>query len=216
VKRGFTLIELLVVISIILILTTLALAHFQEAAVRARVTRVKGELQSLSQSLAVYQSDYHLYPPARSSCSPESTSKYDYCRAPMELTTPTAYLKIRPFDPFNTGMGQPPCTYKYLAPGPGWANGTRGTIRIWVPQHFPNEPIPVDPTERVPMVGYKDQKTCPVPYAVWSVGPAGPDKEPSWVVMEYYGVPVHRGRWYNPTNGTWSDGIIARLSGGQG
>jgi prepilin-type N-terminal cleavage/methylation domain-containing protein len=216
VKRGFTLIELLVVISIILILTTLALAHFPEAAVRARVAKVRGDLRTLSQSLAAYQGDYLLFPPARSSCSPEWTSKYDYCRTPMELTSPTAYLQTRLIDPFNVASGQPPCTYKYLAPGPGWANGTRGTIRIWVPQFFPNEPIPSDPNQRVPMVGYKDQKTCPVAYALWSVGPAGPEREPSWVVLEYYGVPVHRGRWYNPTNGTWSEGIIARLSGGQG
>jgi len=216
VKRGFTLIELLVVISIIMILTTLALVNLQEASVRAKVTKVRGDLRTLSLSLGAYQADFGSFPPARSSCSPEWTSKYDYCRTPMELTSPTVYLKPRLIDPFNVASDQPPCTYKYLAPGPGWANGTRGTIRMWVPQFFPNEPIPADPNERVPMVGYKDQKTCPVPYALWSVGPAGPEKEPSWVVLEYYGVPVHRGRWYNPTNGIRSDGIIARLSGGQG
>ncbi|MCB9770557.1 MAG: prepilin-type N-terminal cleavage/methylation domain-containing protein [Candidatus Omnitrophica bacterium] len=46
--KGFTLIELLIVIAIILILIAIALPNFLEAQERAKVTRAKGELRSIT------------------------------------------------------------------------------------------------------------------------------------------------------------------------
>ena len=213
-KRGFTLIELLVVVAIIAILASIGLSNLMKAATRSRIAQVKGELHTLSVTLSMYQNDFRAYPPARSACSPEHIAKYDYCRLPYELTSPVEYIERFPMDPFNIADGEPPCTYKYLAPGPGWSNGSPGTIALWVPELFPNEPIPANSESRVPMVAYKRQEESPVAFVVWSVGPAGPEIEPSWVIQEYKGVPVHRGWWYSPTNGLRSHGVITRLSTG--
>jgi prepilin-type N-terminal cleavage/methylation domain-containing protein len=61
-KKAFTLIELLVVISIIGVLTTLIVANFSDARVRARDTRRKQELNQLKTALRLYYNDNQAYP----------------------------------------------------------------------------------------------------------------------------------------------------------
>ena len=60
--RGFTLIELLIVIAIILILIAIALPNFLEAQVRAKVTKVRGEIRTTAVALESYQTDWRTYP----------------------------------------------------------------------------------------------------------------------------------------------------------
>ncbi len=61
-KKGFTLIELLVVISIIELLSSIALASLDSARKKAEGARVVSELRSLKNALELYRTDYGKYP----------------------------------------------------------------------------------------------------------------------------------------------------------
>ena len=91
---GFTLIELLVVVSIIAILSSIALPNFMEAQVRAKVARCKSDLRSLALALETYSSDNSGYPPFPLGLGP------NYRRF-IPLTTPLAYMASVPLDPFD-------------------------------------------------------------------------------------------------------------------
>ena len=62
-KQGFTLVELLVVIAILSILSTLGIANFQSAKIKARDITRKSDLQTISKSLEAYVNDHRQYPP---------------------------------------------------------------------------------------------------------------------------------------------------------
>ena len=100
---AFTLIELLIVVAIIAILAAIAVPNFLESQVRAKVSRSKADLYSLSVALDCYAIDWSVYPrgnfyqlawPLSEDDPPE--------RGLLLLTTPTAYLSTLPRDPFNT------------------------------------------------------------------------------------------------------------------
>jgi prepilin-type N-terminal cleavage/methylation domain-containing protein len=93
---GFTLIELLIVIAIILILISIALPNFLEAQIRARVTRAKSELRSLHVAMDSYYLDFKIYPPE----SERNTDSWNH-RGFFWLTTPIAYIRHIPQDPFT-------------------------------------------------------------------------------------------------------------------
>jgi len=92
--QGFTLIELLVVVSIIAILSSIALPNFMEAQVRAKVARCKADMRTLAIALETYSSDNSGYPPFPLALGP------NYRRF-IPLTTPVAYLTDIPLDPFT-------------------------------------------------------------------------------------------------------------------
>lgn len=96
-RKGFTLIELLIVIAIILILIAIALPNFLEAQIRAKVTKVKGEIRGLGFAMEAYYLDFKAYP--------AETEGDFYQRGRSEaghtwLTTPIAYIQQVPEDPF--------------------------------------------------------------------------------------------------------------------
>ncbi len=62
IKRGFTLVELLIVIAILSILSTIGVANFQSARIKARDVGRKSDLQSISKSLEAYVNDHRSYP----------------------------------------------------------------------------------------------------------------------------------------------------------
>lgn len=95
-NRGFTLIELLIVIAIILILIAIALPNFLEAQIRARVTKAKAEIRSLSIALESYAIDFRVYPPEH-----ERNSNNRYRRGLFWLTSPISYMTSIPGDPFS-------------------------------------------------------------------------------------------------------------------
>jgi type II secretion system protein G len=99
-RRGFTLIELLIVIAIILILIAIALPNFLEAQIRARVTKVRGDLRTVQTALESYFTDFQQYPADHDpdEYSPGSNGLY-------QLTTPLSYIQAIPQDPFNTQSG---------------------------------------------------------------------------------------------------------------
>lgn len=96
-KRAFTLIELLIVVAIIAILAAIAVPNFLEAQTRAKVSRVKSDLRSVSTGIQSYAVDNNNYPPD------EPTPQYRLSDV-YRLTTPVAYLSsISLSDPFVVG-----------------------------------------------------------------------------------------------------------------
>src|SRR3990172_708171 len=100
--EGFTLIELLIVIAIILILIGIALPNFLEAQLRARTAKVQGDIRSLATAVEMYSLDWKRYP-----CDEEEDSNaFPHCAngnwwaAGYKITTPVAYIKRVPVDPF--------------------------------------------------------------------------------------------------------------------
>ncbi len=63
-RKGFTLIEILVVISIIGILSALALVSFSSARLRSRDARRLSDLRQISTALELYNNDQGIYPTA--------------------------------------------------------------------------------------------------------------------------------------------------------
>lgn len=104
-KKGFTLIEMLVVVSVIGILTTLALASFTGTQKQARDTQRKSDLKQYQTTLEEYATkNDSLYP-----AYPTSASANDTLCSDLSLTG-------CPEDPKNTS----PYVYRYIT------NGTTG------------------------------------------------------------------------------------------
>jgi type II secretion system protein G len=90
-RRGFTLIELLIVVAIIAILAAIAVPNFLESQVRAKISRVRSDLRTITTALETYAVDHSTYPP----------NDGLYSVIPIELTTPLAYLATAEMvDPF--------------------------------------------------------------------------------------------------------------------
>jgi len=192
---GFSLIELLVSISLIAVLASLLLPGLARAMVRAKVTKAHTELHQVVLALLMYQEDYGAPPPARTFCAGRMERIDDYNALPDELVE-ARYLPRPLADPFNR-----PHSYKYVAPGFGWANGDPTILAIWVPEGFPAEQGRDRP--------HFDRRTSPVKWAVWSVGPGTP---PSVFESDSAHHPVPEREWY-PRR---ADGIIVHMQTADG
>jgi len=111
-RNGFTLIELLIVVAIIAVLAVLALPRFQDALVKSRLSRVKGDFNSLEKSLHQYYLENKSFPERSTLNHKHPDNPRDFKGAPSfpgigiclgfrQLTTPVAYLTLIPKDPFN-------------------------------------------------------------------------------------------------------------------
>ena len=174
VALAFSLIELLVVVAIIGLMMGILLPSLGRARMQARIVRAHSDLRQVTIALdayAMYSRDK--LPPTRFGCG----TSVNY-QLPIELARerflaraagaiPQAAMQDE-FDPANT--------YKYLAPGPIYHNGTffdapskpwKPRAQVWVPDDFP--------TSRSEGGRYYRNLTgeprSPVAYAVWSVGP---------------------------------------------
>lgn len=129
--RGFTLIELLIVVAIIAILAAIAVPNFLEAQVRAKVSRVRTDMRSISVAIESYNVDYNQYPmstanyvtqngtvnsslPIQSGQSSAHVNRWTFASMNarsaaahrfMTLTTPVAFMASLPADPFADTKG---------------------------------------------------------------------------------------------------------------
>lgn len=61
-RAGFTMIELLVVVTIIILLTTVGIASYQQVSRNARNSKRKTDLETVRQALVLYRSSVGQYP----------------------------------------------------------------------------------------------------------------------------------------------------------
>lgn len=211
-RKGFTLIELLVVIGIVLILIGIALPNLIGARMRSLVVSQKASLAAAATAIESYHLDYSALPPSRYYCfAVEPDLVCRYYELPMELTTPTAYLPRRPIDHFHyrsATNSEGAQVIKYRGVGPGWFNEMPTVEGMWLPTAFPMD-------NRKYVFFHESSREhlesqCPVKYGIWSVGL---DHDP-FKLSDHARDPAAGHRWYSPTNGTHSPGLIARLSSG--
>ncbi|MFP4107047.1 MAG: type II secretion system protein [Phycisphaerae bacterium] len=198
--RGFTLIELLVVIAILALLLSILLPSLSAVREMTKATKVHAELYGLGLALEMYGMDQDgKYPPVRVNCN--SDMRDHWCQLPVELAdggyvpkgSPDGGLAAAVEDEFNPGH-----TYKYAAPGPGLLNGGPGyDHEMWIPDDFPRC--------RSTTGRYcGDNKTAPVRWAVWSLGP-----QPKSAKSESPYQPLSRQTWYTGTRDT---GVLVRFA----
>ena len=214
--RAFTLIELLVVVAIIAILAAVAVPNFLEAQTRAKVSRAKADLRTLSTALESYMVDNNRYPDiprGSASLNPpafpaKGTPGYAWRVLPL-LSTPIAYTTsgILP-DIFGTATKPP----SFL----GYAN-------LRAIEQFPDLAAlgifaPSDEVVRA----YRDHA-----YLLLSMGPdqydfclnaksdsaQGAGKAFEFLTARHHGVGLNF--VYDPSNGTLSTGDIARTANGE-
>jgi type II secretion system protein G len=112
-QKGFTLIELLVVISIVGLLSSLALTSFSIARYKARDAKRVQDLRTIATALEMYYQDNGSYPVPSADFYVSNQS--DATNGWQILQTALApYLSKLPVDPLNTG-------------GPMWAGPTNYT-----------------------------------------------------------------------------------------
>ncbi len=197
-NAAFTLVELLVVIAIIGILAALLLPTLSGAKEKAKVARVRAELNALGLAFDMYSTDYGgKVPPVRNNCNTDLASHW--CELPVELAalnyvggSQKAGCSANLEDVFN-----PDHTYKYAAPGPQLLNGApAGNYSLWVPTNTPD------------MSGggkyFTNAMTSPVRWVIWSLGP-----QPNSARTQNAYAPLTSDSWYNRTGG---GGVIARYA----
>ena len=82
-RSGFTLVELTVVISLIVVLSTIALVGYRNAITRSREAVLKEDLFQMRDAIDQYYADKQQYPPA------------------LETLVADGYLRAVPLDPFT-------------------------------------------------------------------------------------------------------------------
>jgi prepilin-type N-terminal cleavage/methylation domain-containing protein len=201
-KRAFTLTELLVVIAIIALLLAILMPSLTKARLQTKIVVVNAELSDIGLALEAYATDNHgNYPPTRVDCNPDARP-YMYA-LPEELvksgympggkTGTVTYSKVE--DKFNPGLA-----YKYIAVGNKYYYGdfSANYQYLWIADGFPNND---NKTYRK----YKDPKTSPVTWIVFSLGPKF--NENNLCKMEQ-GFPVAKQYWYSSKT---HSGILTRI-----
>jgi type II secretion system protein G len=183
-KKGFTLIELLIVVAIIAILAAIAIPNFLAAQTRAKISRAKGELQTLATALESYYVDNNVWP--QDGTETWTTQAY-YWYMPNQVTTPIAYISSNLLkDPFRGTInpGNDPLTTRYRYSNTGEGILGRSANKAIYQRAFGGWRI----VSLGPDKGYTpDADGKGTPYGLWDITIA-----------------------YDPSNGTVSNGDIIR------
>jgi general secretion pathway protein G len=203
--RGFTLIELLIVVSIIAILSAIAVPNFLEAQTRSKVARTQSDQRTLATALETYYVDTNRFPlrtkVPRSQIQlgwPDTDNRAYEMRW---FTTPISYLTSLPVDIFDRKVDSPDNVIDYYDP-------------LIVAQLSGEVKNPLAGGEGYDT--YFNQGKSPIFTNGWMLFSVGPDG--------IFGTGVNRGgnyperptdiTWdqeYDPTNGTVSEGSVTRF-----
>ena len=224
-KRAFTYVELMLVLTIVLILSYIAMPNFLEAQSRAQVSRSRNDLLVLKMALTEYHLDHHTWPANGTPGVADGESL-------ICLTTPVSYIGALPVD----AMTDPETSHRVrrLGLGPHYyqyynALQTTGTehLRLY---HTPGFAAPfslaaegndiaswrealhaLPPEERSPVEG--QMLGGAVTHLLWGQGPSilqeqgpsSPDRPPSIVFTAPDEAFV---MVYDPSNGSMPAGHI--------
>ena len=114
-NKGFTLIELLVVISIIGLLSSMAVYAFNVARVKARDVRRKVDLKQIQKALELYYDQKNYYPPSAVGNDTYCAKDPDQYDIAWSLTTETNLLTKMPADPLTPNGSCYDNCYLYLS-----------------------------------------------------------------------------------------------------
>jgi prepilin-type N-terminal cleavage/methylation domain-containing protein len=211
--RAFTLLELMVTVIIILILSSIAVLHLQEAQTRTKISSSKARMKTLSGAIEIYRVDYGHYPLPRIS-PPDDPFGIVASTALAGLTSPLSYVGPEAFkDPFGalkiqiagSSLGISLTGDPFGLPVPGF-NPDRSLLYIYYP-HF---------SWLLSRSGFSREA-----YNVISVGP---DLKDSFILYfpfpelfpeqaAEFGVMSAWDTVYDPTNGVISGGDVAYFGG---
>lgn len=210
-ERAFTLIELLIVVAIIAILAAIAVPNFLEAQTRAKVSRVKADMRSVSTANETYAIDNNMYlfqnrQSRALSLNAGSDPVFE------RLTTPVSYLSsaLSFKSPFkSTGVLQGDDLTQYAA----YPENQREISQIYWYCARNNGNAAGSGSAQW---GRTDPK--PVWYFTHSAGPAGRQYGMNDASRQMDDTPagqqLARSAMYDATNGTISAGGIFRVGGG--
>jgi general secretion pathway protein G len=204
--RAFTLIELLIVVAIIAILAAIAVPNFLEAQTRAKVSRAKADMRSLTTAIEAYYIDNNQYPPIFVSTVWKPSGVGPSVFRPgldgvsarfIPLTTPISYITSVFPEPFAVlGLA--------ATGGPFGSTDEYDTFDFIIAKEF------YDGT-----LSSYDEGAAASSGGAWRLSSAGPDR-----VQAYGGrflsdgdgyAPNQLGCDYDPTNGSISPGDVVRV-----
>lgn len=195
--RAFTLIELLIVVAIIAILAAIAVPNFMEAQVRAKVSRAKADMRTITTGLEQYRVDYNGYP--------------DIFTRLMVITTPVAYISTLPRDVFRLQQATGNQFWR--------RRGYRyGAMPLDNASRYAVASVGPDTDFDTYMNATQDTGDNNETSDDWEVDNQALRFYPGYSAALFTdeGAPVNESRFryvtYDPTNGTVSDGDIFRLS----
>lgn len=226
--RGFTLIELLIVVAIIAILAAIAIPNFLEAQVRAKVSRVRSDLRSISAAVEAYCIDTNQYPAQRAgqysinatlpAASADNSNARDrstfacleLCQVAgahfLILTTPVSYITSIPADPFadtkRTNFGYANAVDK------GWIMWSYGpdtdeTYKSQIDYEFEDTGQPE--SQMINLEKFWAEQTIYNPFIT--------NPLPGLLFFDGRSTQNPTALTYDPTNGSVSDGDLWRFAG---
>ena len=96
-KKGFTLIELLVVCGVISVLATITIVSFVQSQAKSRDSKRKADLETVSQAVVMYRSEYQALPGGTST---DTTALFsDATLSSAFASDISRYLPVLPHDP---------------------------------------------------------------------------------------------------------------------
>ena len=209
---GFTLIELLIVVAIIAILAAIAVPNFLEAQMRAKIGRCKADMRTLAMGFECYALDNNnKYPPHVSSASPYGS--FGWANAQRRLTTPIAYMSSLYADQFQLKSDQmaPGSTGAVLPTGDYWV-GCNPRVNPKADPVGHGDKLVFDYDTNVNGINGTNA-TWQKSYGrtMYKIQSFGPMRDVNlWGQPETTQTPGMPYKWYDPTNGTISGGLITR------